>query len=418
MISTKTDSTLFQEVSSIIEPNVDRSLFIEKIYPKKPVIVYYDVTRLVSRREKPFATGIDRVDLEYIKQHMARPNIDLRCIALTDDKIQVIQADVIKKYLEDLSKVWSGHTIDSSPTEVLKINDNLPISRFSRFKLKHFGNLRFDQDLFSKKESYEKYYFNASHIGVLSLRNDICDSFLKRFQGRVIAYIHDIIPLTHPDLATKSSAKKLKCYLDNALKFNYTLLFNSISTKQSFNDYYNVEESSYNFFIQYPIVETRLNSFVRQSIKSLPKASYYLTTGTIEPRKNHYFLLKIWKEFLNVKYNKEIPKLVIVGKRGWRNEKTFNLLEDLKASYQEIIELNDASDAEVQYLKLNSKAVLFPSLIEGFNMDFYNSISLGVKVIASAISVHSEVLLTLNKSKNNKIILIDLCEKKWSKALT
>ena len=42
-----------------------------------------------------------------------------------------------------------------------------------------------------------------------------------------------------------------------------------------------------------------------------------------------------------------LPKLVIAGKRGWKNKETFNLLDEMKRKSACIVEISDANDSEI-----------------------------------------------------------------------
>ena len=387
------------------------SLNIAEIYPNKSVIVYYDVTRLISRRKKPFATGIDRVDLEYIKQHIDHLGITLRCIALIDDKIQLIEKDVIRKYIKDLAKVWTGLKIEDSPCAVLRANGNLPESKFSRIKLKYFGQLHFDENIFPDDNPKQIFYFNASHIGILSLKQKVCKSFMEYFRGSVVAYIHDLIPLTHGNLSTRTAKNKLKCYVNNALEYNYKIIFNSEFSRNTFSKYFSLENCIKDFEIQYPILNRVSNAEVRPFIKDLLNSEFSLIVGTIEPRKNHYFLLNLLVELVRKKIDSDIQKFVIVGKRGWKNKKTFNLLDHLKVKNDYIMEINDANDAEVSFLMKNTSLALFPSIVEGFNMDFYFAVSSGILTIASDIELHKEVIDICRPCNNVHLTSLEI--NKW-----
>lgn len=369
---------------------VDKSLNISKIYPKDPCVVYYDVTRLITRRKKSFATGIDRVDLEYLKQHMNNTQLDMRYIALIDDEVQIINNDVFKDYIKSLSLVWSGSKSIKDPCSVLNINGNLPKSRFRRIKLRRFGLLFFNKNLFHKNKSEKRFYFNSSHIGILSLKNKVCEQFFKHIGATLVTYIHDLIPLTHKSFSTKTAAKKLKHYTNNSLKFGGIHIFNSLATRSIFCRYFKIDFSDTNSFIQYPVIQSHYSGSVRKYVKEISEGAYFLTVGTIEARKNHILLLKIF-ENISQKNSSYIPKLVIVGKRGWKNDSTFNYLDEIKLKSNQIIEINDANDQEVKLLEKSALALLFPTHIEGFNLTFSDSLNLSTPKLASDISVHREI---------------------------
>ena len=392
---------------------ISRSLDISKIYKGSKVVVYYDVTRLISRRNTPFATGIDRVDLEYIKQHISCPKVNLNCIALIDNEVQLIELSVINQYLQNLSKAWSGDKLKESAGEVLRINGNLPSSRLDRIKLKYLGNLKIDRNIFQKNREGIPYYFNASHIGILSLNRRVFEHFMNQFDGRFITFIHDLIPLCNMTLSTKTAFRKLGNYLNNSLEVGGIRIFNSIYTSNQFHKYFRIKYDRENTFIQYPHIAKWGNGIIRSSINQISNTSYFITVGTIEARKNHLMLLEIFNE-LNEKHNLSELKLIIIGKRGWKNSYTLSLLDEIKSKSNFIIEINDANDAEVKLLEKNAKALLFPSIEEGFNLPLCDSLNLPSFKLVSDIKVHREIAKEFG---NKNLKFIDIIKDDWKKEI-
>ena len=54
---------------------------------------------------------------------------------------------------------------------------------------------------------------------------------------------------------------------------------------------------------------------------------WFVTIGTIEPRKNHALLLDVWQALSQRLPAAQMPQLVIAGSRGWRNEAVFRRLD-------------------------------------------------------------------------------------------
>ena len=113
---------------------------------------------------------------------------------------------------------------------------------------------------------------------------------------------------------------------------------------------------------------------------------YVITIGTIEPRKNHAFLLDLWQDW------PEAPHLLICGNRGWKNEDVFARLDSARLSGAKISELNGLSDAQLMGLLKGAKAALFPSLAEGFGLPQVEALSLGVPIICGELDIYREVL--------------------------
>lgn len=112
---------------------------------------------------------------------------------------------------------------------------------------------------------------------------------------------------------------------------------------------------------------------------------FFLTVGTIEPRKNLHRLLEGWKKaYLQYK----IP-LVIVGPYGWQEHK---LVDELRNLSTEIYWLSGINDATLAFLYHKALALIQFSLEEGFDYPIAEGLCLGTPIIASDIDVHREVL--------------------------
>lgn len=131
--------------------------------------------------------------------------------------------------------------------------------------------------------------------------------------------------------------------------------------------------------------------------------STYLMVGTIEPRKNHAFALDAFEEL----WSRDIDvTLCIVGRIGWKCSALVKRIRNHPEWHQRLFMFNGINDAELEYCYQHSKALLFPSLGEGFGLPLVEAMQHGLPVIASAIPIFRElgkdfiVYFDLNKSQN------------------
>lgn len=115
---------------------------------------------------------------------------------------------------------------------------------------------------------------------------------------------------------------------------------------------------------------------------------FFLALGTIEPRKNHALLLDLWDRLGD---GPDIPRLLIAGRRGWRNDSVFRRLDALRDS-RRVIEANNLADGAVAALMKEARALLFPSLAEGFGYPPVEAACLGTPVVASPLPQTRELL--------------------------
>ena len=108
----------------------------------------------------------------------------------------------------------------------------------------------------------------------------------------------------------------------------------------------------------------------------LQPQSFWLSVGTIEPRKNHRRLLEAYQMVQS-----SMP-LVLAGGKGWLMDE-FAAVDVLLTGY--------VTDAELEWLYRNCFAFLYPSLFEGFGMPALEALTLGAPVICSNTTSLPEV---------------------------
>jgi O-antigen biosynthesis alpha-1,2-rhamnosyltransferase len=114
----------------------------------------------------------------------------------------------------------------------------------------------------------------------------------------------------------------------------------------------------------------------------------YITVGTIEPRKNHAFLLDA---FDSAWARGSKAKLCIVGKEGWKCRAVLQRIRKHRQLGQRLLLFHDLNDGELQYCYQRAQALIIPSIAEGFGLPLVEALSLGCRVWASDLPVFREV---------------------------
>jgi len=138
-----------------------------------------------------------------------------------------------------------------------------------------------------------------------------------------------------------------------------------------------------------PVTVAHLGLDLRAPPPTRPAAEarpYFVCLSTIEPRKNHKLLLRVWQRFAALGEN--APRLVILGRRGWRSGKILAEARGLGGLVETHENLPDHRVAE--YL-LSARALLNPSFAEGFGLPIAEALSLGVPVLCSDLPELREV---------------------------
>ncbi|KKN24132.1 hypothetical protein LCGC14_0897920 [marine sediment metagenome] len=208
--------------------------------------------------------------------------------------------------------------------------------------------------------------------------------------GRISVLVHDTIPLDFPDFQRAGTVEGFERKLRAVSEYADLVICNSEQTRGDVT-YYMTE------FGRVPKMLTALLGIdpppapgpMPDAVQEM--APYFVTIGTIEPRKNHALLLDIWEDLARRLPAEKVPALVIVGQRGWNNEPVFRRLDALPEGGR-VIELNGLDDAARTAVLAGSKGLLFPSLAEGFGLPPAEAVALGVTALCAPLPVYKEFL--------------------------
>ena len=120
---------------------------------------------------------------------------------------------------------------------------------------------------------------------------------------------------------------------------------------------------------------------------NLPE-QFFLFVGTIQPRKNLERLLDAHAS-LPLRTQKEVP-LVVVGRHGWGCEALVARMNEASLSGR-VCWMKYLSDRDVRVLMQVARALVFPSLYEGFGLPVVEAFASGLPVITSNTTSLPEV---------------------------
>lgn len=204
---------------------------------------------------------------------------------------------------------------------------------------------------------------------------------------RAVFMIHDLIPLTHAEYCRPGVEENHRRRIHTALRYADGLIANSEDTHAAIKD-----EARRASLSMPPCVVAPLAAGYRSIEPTQPpiQAPYFVMLGTIEPRKNHWFMLHVWRRLVE-QLGHAAPKLVLIGRRGWECENVVDMLERSAPLKDTVIELPDCSDAQLHAWLQHARALLFPSFVEGYGMPLVEALSLKVPVLASNLAVFREI---------------------------
>ncbi len=367
-------------------------------------LILFDITRLAGRLRIQTPTGVDRVEFAYARYLAQHHREALNFVMNWRGHFRALPTKTVLKYLDVVEHQWGVSQPDATRRLTQKIGDFLGdadlaagldsnVVRQQRRDMRRLWRLRLRISLGSRRlrlppkpEGECRFYVNVSQEGV-EVRAGIA-ALAERDGVHPIFLLHDLIPITHPEYMRPGLAARHARRIETMLTAGATVLTNSAFTAGELRDY--AERKG----LPAPPTEVALLSLgfdVREEEPVFhPKVPYFVCLGTIEPRKNHIFLLQLWRQMVE-RLGPNTPKLLIVGRRGWENENAISLIERCAVIQGHVLECGAVPDIILQRLVRGAAAILFPSFAEGYGMPLVEAMSLGVPVIASDLTVFREV---------------------------
>ena len=321
--------------------------------------ILIDVGRLIWRRwTGRLSTGIDRVCLAYLERFGA-------------------EADAVIQ--------WRGRYLvlgsAGSRRLIAALVDDGP-----RFRQRLVAALaRALPGTLGRRPGRGRFYLNVGHTG---LDNAGLEGWIARHGLRAIYLIHDLIPIQSPEFCRAGEAERHVRRMTGALRSASGVIANSRATVDGLRAF--AEERR---LPRPPMIAAWLAGDTLPAVPRRPEPDarpYFVMVGTIEGRKNHILLLRLWQR-LAERMGQEAPRLVLIGQRGWEAAPALAMLDRCAVLAGTVIELGRCGDAELAGWLVGARALLMPSFAEGFGLPVIEALRLGVPVIASDLPVFREI---------------------------
>jgi glycosyltransferase involved in cell wall biosynthesis len=195
---------------------------------------------------------------------------------------------------------------------------------------------------------------------------------------RFAMLVYDLIPLRRPEWCTRLFVRDFRKWIDRILPLCNVVFAISRATASDVEAY----ATQQGIALPGAVVTLPIGSELRQSpgLRSTrlpPLRSYALMVSTIEARKNHVLLFRVWRRMLEELPSERVPTLVFAGRVGWLIDDLMQQITNTDNLGGKLILVESPSDAELAALYDGCLFTLFPSFYEGWGLPVTESLGFG-----------------------------------------
>lgn len=208
----------------------------------------------------------------------------------------------------------------------------------------------------------------------------------------VVATVHDAIPLRHPDWVNPRARRLKNALMRRAVRWADRIITGSRAAAQDIVEQYGIAEER---IARVPLgvhgswfEELEPDRIDRVLRNHGLRPGYFLTVGTLQPRKNIPRLLDAYLALPAAL--REQRSLVVVGREGWLAGPLRERLQDLARDGQ-VRWLRYVDDESLRCLYRAACALVFVSLCEGFGLPLLEAFASQTPAITSCLSSLPEI---------------------------
>lgn len=205
---------------------------------------------------------------------------------------------------------------------------------------------------------------------------------------RPFYFVHDLIPVRHPEFSRPHAVRRHRGRVLRALESGAGIILGSQAVRVDLEAF-----AAERALVLPPLVVAPLAGEdlpAASGASAVPAAPFFLCVATVEPRKNHRLLLELWQDFA-ARMGPATPRLVLAGQTGPMTGDLLAPLAEVPGLAAHVEHRPACPDDELAALIRNARALLMPSLAEGFGLPVVEALQVGTPVIASDLPVFREV---------------------------
>lgn len=207
----------------------------------------------------------------------------------------------------------------------------------------------------------------------------------------VVSVCHDLLPVTNPEWFLAVNHIPFRRWLNLATDYSSAFLCVSETTATRLRNHLETKRRTSPPTVASWPLGYDLDNLATPIAHSADEAGpFALMVGTVEPRKNHIFVLETLARLRAE--GAHVPKLVVVGRYGWKNKRAKRLLRDAVSTGWAEWHDHGIPDEDLSDLYSRAHCVIQASLDEGFGLPVAEAAAMGKPVVLSDIPVFREIV--------------------------
>ncbi|RNJ62779.1 MAG: glycosyltransferase family 1 protein [Porphyrobacter sp. IPPAS B-1204] len=322
-----------------------------------------DASRLVWRRwTGTRSTGIDRICLAWLEHYGTKA-----------------QAVIIHRSGQSILPFRTSQALFALLKRPARLRGDVVSFRaaLASLAIRRSGHLR------DRLTGHGRIWLNPGHTGLDSPR---VAHWIKQRGLRLVPLVHDLIPLSHPNFCRAGEDERHRERMRTVVDLACGVIANSAHTLDSLQLFATGQGRP----LPPAVVAWPGTPTLRTTAPSSAVEPTFVVLGTIEGRKNHALILSLWRQMMRSRPHQTVPRLIIVGRRGWQADDVFTQLDSGEFG-DRVVEVGPLDDWRLAEVLSGARALLFPSFAEGYGMPLVEALASGVPVIASDLAVFREI---------------------------